>query len=244
MNKPEMIIFDYGHTLCYEAKFDSVRGTEAILKHASSNKYNLSVAEISAFSERLFNGDAKKAREFGIEVHNLNSERFMYEYLQISFDLPLTQIEHIFWENASQGKAMPNADKALTFLKSCGIRSGVISNISFSEATLTNKIDSILPENNFEFVIASSEYVYRKPNRMIFELALRKADLQASDVWYCGDSIEFDVTGAYNAGLFPVWYHSKIERYYGDKRLDVPPAFEHLYIRDWLELIDAIDSLM
>ena len=37
MQKPKMILFDYGQTLVNEAKFDGVRGTEAVMKHAVHN---------------------------------------------------------------------------------------------------------------------------------------------------------------------------------------------------------------
>jgi len=33
MNKPKMIIFDYGHTLLYEPDFDFVRGEKEVYKH-------------------------------------------------------------------------------------------------------------------------------------------------------------------------------------------------------------------
>ena len=238
-----MIIFDYGHTLCHEADFDGVRGTEAILKHAVQNKNNLSAKEISAFSNSLYNGIARDVRNASVEIHNLIYEKFMYEYLQISFDLPPGQIEQVFWDNASPGVAMPNADKALDYLKDNGIRSGVISNIAFSGANLTNRLDKLFPRNEFEFIIASSEYMFRKPNRMLFELSLRKADLPADAVWYCGDSTVFDIVGAHNAGIFPVWYHSTIECSYRDKSFDVRPDYSHLYIRDWLELTEILESI-
>ena len=242
MRKPKMIIFDYGHTLCHEADFDGVRGTEAIMKHAVQNRNNLNAKEISAFSDSLFNGIAKDVRNASIEIHNLIYEKFMYEYLQISFDLPQYQIEQIFWDNAAPGVPMPNADKALDCLKNCGIRSGVVSNIAFSGANLANRLDRLFPGNTFEFIIASSEYMFRKPNRMLFELALRKADLPAEEVWFCGDSTDFDIAGAYNAGIFPVWYHSTIECSYRDKSLDFQPDYAHLYIRDWLELIEVLEN--
>lgn len=41
ITKPEMIIFDYGQTLADESSFDEIAGTEAILKYAVKNKYNL-----------------------------------------------------------------------------------------------------------------------------------------------------------------------------------------------------------
>jgi putative hydrolase of the HAD superfamily len=237
-----MIIFDYGHTLCHEADFDGLRGTEAILKYAVKNKDNLGAKEINAFANNLYSGIAGKARESDIEVHNQISSRFMYEYLQIEFSLPPEQIERVFWDNAAPGVAMPGIDKVLNYLKNSGIRTGVISNISFGGANLANRIAEMLPDNTFEFIVASSEYMYRKPNKMLFELALRKADLPAGDVWFCGDSTNFDVAGAKNAGIFPVWYHSYIECSYRNKNLDVRPEYEHLYIREWPEIIEVLEK--
>ena len=40
MHKPKMILFDYGQTLIAEDSFDGVKGTEAVLKYATKNKYN------------------------------------------------------------------------------------------------------------------------------------------------------------------------------------------------------------
>ena len=38
-----MILFDYGQTLINEKPFDGVKGTEAVLKYATANKYNLNL---------------------------------------------------------------------------------------------------------------------------------------------------------------------------------------------------------
>jgi putative hydrolase of the HAD superfamily len=238
-----MILFDYGHTLCYESGFDGIRGTEAVLKHAVTNRNNLTAKEVSSFLDSLFNGLASEARKQEIEIHNRTLDKFAYEYLQIDFDLPQEQIEKIYWDNASPGEAMPDADKVLAYLKKRGIRSGVISNISFGGDNLADRINRILPGNDFEFIIASSEYMYRKPNKMIFELALRKAGLSADEVWYCGDNPEYDIAGAVNAGIFPVWYHSRLERGYGDANVEARPGDEHLYIREWPELIEILREL-
>ena len=116
------------------------------------------------------------------------------------------EAEKIFWDNVSAGAVMPNADKIIDFIKENGIRSGVISNIGFSGIALTDRINRLLPHNKFVFIIASSEYMFRKPNPMIFELALKKAGLVCADVWFCGDNIKADVEGSAAVGLFPVWY--------------------------------------
>ena len=48
MKKPSMILFDYGHTLCYEPNWDSVRGNKALLPYITKNPYNKTLEDIVA----------------------------------------------------------------------------------------------------------------------------------------------------------------------------------------------------
>mgnify|MGYP000854048907 CR=1 FL=1 len=243
MKKPSMVIFDFGHTLICESSFDGVRGTEAVLKYAVRNNDNLSAEEVNRFSQGIFNQMGRLARDNGIEVHNHMMQRLVYEYLQIDIPLSPEEMEQIFWDNAAPAAPMPNIHQVLNYLDHNGIRTGVISNIAFSGNSVKKRIDSLIPNNKFEFVITSSEYILRKPSPMIFDLALRKANLPAREVWYCGDNTKMDVYGASAVGIFPVWYHSPLECDYRDKSLDVKPDCEHLYINDWLELIEVLETL-
>ena len=243
MREPKMILFDYGHTLLYEPGFDSVRGTRAVLDYAVRNENRLTAEEVAGFSDELFRKVGRLARANGIEIHNLMFQKMLYEYLQIGFSIPQSRVEEIYWDNAAPGIAMPNVGKAMHYLKANGIRSGVISNLSYSGGALENRLNRLLPDNEFEFVIASSEYVVRKPDPMIFELALRKAHLPADEVWYCGDNTKWDVYGAASAGIFPVWYLSPLDCSYRDKSLDVKPDCEHLFISDWLQLVGFLEKL-
>ena len=137
---------------------------------------------------------------------------------------------------------MPNIENLLDYLNDHAIRSGVISNISFSGNALSSRINRLLPNNRFEFIIASSEYMVRKPSPLIFRLALSKAGLPGDQVWYCGDDPEKDVMGASECGLYPVWYHSLIPNDLRDRSHDEKPDCEHLFIHDWLELIDVLEG--
>ena len=94
----------------------------------------------------------------------------------------------------------------MDFLYENNIRTAVLSNISFAGNVVEERIRKLLPSNHFEFILATSEYLFRKPNERIFRLALEKAGLEASEVWYVGDNYECDVEGSRNAGMFPVWY--------------------------------------
>lgn len=81
---------------------------------------------------------------------------------------------------------------------------------------------------------------------MLFETALRKANLSADFVWYCGDNIEADVKGAHGAGIYPVLYKGNTP----DERQSFPNQnecetldFDYLHIHDWSEMKAILESL-
>lgn len=210
MKEPKMILFDYGQTLVNEAKFDGVKGTEAVLKYAVKNKYNLSAVQVQAEAEKmnkeLGRFDPLKRHLFQVEVPNHMFTAYLYESLGIQISISSEQIDKIFWDAAAPGTPTEGICEFLEYLHQNGIRTGVISNISYAGKVVENRINEVIPDNYFEFVIATSEYMYRKPNRRIFDLALEKAGLAPSDAWYIGDQYECDIVGARNAGISPIWY--------------------------------------
>ena len=82
--------------------------------------------------------------------------------------------------------------------------------------------------------MTSSDYLVRKPNRLLFDIALKKAGLQADEVWYCGDNPTADVEGASQVGIYPIWYSTST---------DSVPECEHTHIHEWQELIDLLEQL-
>ena len=214
MKKPQMILFDYGHTLLYEPGFDARRCEEAAFAYITRNPQNLNVRQIYAEVQKLF-AQFHESRNNGIEIHEWQFMRLIYEYLGIQFCISYPELEEIEWNAASKGAVMPHVEAMLDYLNKSGIRTAVISNIGWSGQALTNRINRLLPDNQFEFIIASSEYAIRKPNKMLFELALRKAGLSAKQVWYCGDSITYD---------------------------GIEVDFDYLHIHDWLEMVEILDA--
>lgn len=74
---------------------------------------------------------------------------------------------------------------------------------------------------------------------MIFNLALKMADLENTNVWYAGDSQVCDVAGANNAGIFLVWYISVYE--------EMDQEYAHikcLEIHHWAELIEVLRQMV
>ena len=236
---PKMILFDYGQTLVNEGKFDGIKGTEAVLKYATQNKYNHTAEEVQAaadaINKELGRFDPLRRHLFQVEVPNHMFTAYLYESMGIELSLSPKEIDKVFWDAAAPGVPTEGIGDFLAFLKKQGIRTGVISNISYCGEAVKERISSVIPSHEFEFILATSEYMYRKPHKRIFELALEKANLSPEEVWYIGDQYECDIVGARNAGIFPVWYIGAIDLPYSEKE-DV------LTIREWKELISILQN--
>ncbi|MDE5589481.1 MAG: HAD family hydrolase [Acetatifactor sp.] len=233
MKMPKMILFDYGQTLIAEQKFNGVKGTEAVLRHAARNKYNLSAEQVQAkaneINQEIGRFQPEKRHLFQTEIPNTMFTPYLYESQGIEIALSNSEIDTVFWNAAAPGRPTDGIKDFLNYLKNKGIRTGVISNISYAPSVVAERINRLLPENTFEFIITSSNYIFRKPNKRLFELALEKADLKPDQVWYVGDQYECDIKGSLNAGLLPIWYIGAIDLpYKEDKGI--------LTVTDWDEL--------
>ena len=88
---------------------------------------------------------------------------------------------------------------------------------------------------DFDFVISSCDYLFRKPNPHIFEAALARAGVTPDKVWFCGDQFLPDIQGATAAGMTAVWYKAFL-RYDQDCRM----TENGIEIGDWEELKEII----
>ncbi len=240
MSLPKMILFDYGQTLMMEQKFDALAGDEALLRHAD-NPAGVTAAEIQSLANAMIRelrglDTPDWLHTHPLEVHNRLFNRYLYEYLGITLRLTPLEAEELFWDTAAPGEPTSGIRELLDWIRRAGIRTGVISNISFSGEALARRIRRAFPEHAFEFILASSEWLFRKPSRRIFDLALRKAGLSPADVWFCGDNPVCDAEGAFAAGMVPVWYRGALLR---DTEA---PSVPHLSVSSWAELRQMLEQ--
>ena len=239
MKRPKMILFDYGQTLVDEAPFDGVKGTEAVLRYCTENKYHLTAEQIqqeaNAINNELGRFDPARRHLFQVEAPNHMFTAYLYESLGIQLSLTSEQVDQVFWDAASPGVPTEGMTEFLEYLVQQGIRTGVISNISYCGRVVEQRIRGLFPGHPFEFILATSEYLFRKPNKRIFQLALEKAGLKPEEAWYIGDQYECDIVGAAGAGLFPVWYIGAMDMPY-------TPHEEVLTAGSWGEARAALDQ--
>ncbi len=88
----------------------------------------------------------------------------------------------------------------LEALRSQGFRMGVISNATHD---LPDRLDRLGLTPYFEAVTYSYEVGFEKPDRRIFETALRRLAVEAEDAVHVGDNYDADILGARSVGITP-----------------------------------------
>ena len=203
-----MILFDYGGTLMYEPDFAPSNGNKAIYPYISENPHNVTLEEFSEYLLRFFD-EIWALRGELIEIHEHTFLRNVLEHFGMKLSISIEEAEWIIWNGISRGVTTPGAAEMLTELRRLGIRTGVISNLCWSGTALTRRLNDAFPDHHFDFIMTSSEYIFRKPDEHIYDMAIRKSGLDKAGVWYCGNGIEIDLVGVHGAGLYPVFYDNR-----------------------------------
>ncbi len=241
MRNPKMILFDYGQTLINEVKFDPVKGIQAVLDTATENPHSIRAESMMDLYYGLIKDINTPAIDSiamqYIEVPDAFFQNYLYGYFGIKLTKSHEEVELIFETNAHTSIPSEGIGKLLNYLDKGGTRTGVISNTTMSMACLNGLLNSRIPENKFEFVITSSNYIFRKPHPRIFEYVLHTAGLDACDIWFCGDNPKVDIDGAAACGIFPVWYKGCYTI-----TSDITPSCDCLELNDWSRLPGLISQ--
>ena len=67
------------------------------------------------------------------------------------------------------------------------------------------KIDQLAIRDAFDFIIVSEEAGVKKPDPLIFEMALERLQLSAEECIYVGDHPVNDIEASASVGMNPIW---------------------------------------
>lgn len=212
-----MIVFDAGKTLIdYLPKADNkgmsylstIDAIKMLMQYIVSNPHHYDAETITVRSNQLFEKyrDCRKAL---FEINNQVILKTLFDLLEIEFSISLAEVEKIIWNHSADIIPVDGAVALLDELNRMDIRTAVISNLDFSGYLLKERLNQLLPNNRFEFVIASSDYGVRKPQPLLFEVGIRKSGLHPQDIWYVGDKYNVDVVGSASVGMTPVLFRGK-----------------------------------
>jgi putative hydrolase of the HAD superfamily len=226
-SKPKGIIFDLGDTVLHEHAFNALEGNRRLLELAEYNP-GVTAEDIQKLADEVYGWIDRASEESMLEITLETYNRLLYEPMGVKFKVGYDELEKEFWKTACSYVPAPGIYPLLDILEANHIKTGIISNSIFSASTLIKELEKHNLARYFQFVISSADYGIRKPHRAIFQIALKKMGLEESDIWFIGDKLEYDIKGALDAGLYPVWYNWQ----------DKPGAIEG----DYLE-IKSLDEL-
>jgi putative hydrolase of the HAD superfamily len=202
-NCPSGIIFDFGDTILHIESFEPLVGNRRLVELASVNP-GLTAGDVQAAFDEFRWMD--RARDASMIEYNCQAlHRIVFETLGISFPVSYAETEREFWHASVKFAPVAGIYGLLDALEDNGIKTGILSNTLFSGSVLKEELEKHNLAHRFSFVVTSADYAVRKPHPYIFRLAVRKMALEPADVWFVGDKQDFDIKGALDSGLYPVW---------------------------------------
>lgn len=98
---------------------------------------------------------------------------------------------------------LPDSITTLERLKALNIRMALITNGTADEQR--GKLTRFNLEDYFELCLIEEEVGCGKPDVRVFEMALKKLELKADEVWMVGDNLVWDIEAPQKLGIFSVW---------------------------------------
>ena len=98
----------------------------------------------------------------------------------------------------------------LEALQQANYKMGVISNAG-DDRDVQQLIKRFNIDSYFELILTSAACGYRKPHQRIFELALEYFNVRAEEVAMVGDTLDADILGANQMGMYSIWITRRVE---------------------------------
>jgi putative hydrolase of the HAD superfamily len=233
VRRPDALLFDLWGTLINSVEFDPLKGHAAVMK-TCGNPDGVPLDEVMDFGRRVVSSTVDREEQVALEFTQASLLKMTADAFGLQPLLSVEESEWVFWQAALRVSIIDGVSELLRELDSSGMPMGVVSNSSFASRSLERELEIQGIRAHFRFVISSADYGIRKPDPLIFEVALRRLGLGAEQVWFAGDNVGYDIVGAHAAGIFPVAFnpHKKIPDDVG----------EHAVITSWSQFLPLIAS--
>jgi len=168
-------------------------------------------------------------RVLQLDDYGYADKRALYETVVAEFGLRPNLIDPLvenFWTSYDEKCELPQ-DTLITLdaLRRNGIKVGVITNGGAERQQ--RKLNSLGISSWFHVILISETEGVRKPDVEIFQRALVRCGVEASEAMFVGDHPDVDIGGALQAGLRAVW---KVTPYW-------PCAHDVPFIRQLSEIL-------
>lgn len=210
MNLPAAVFFDFGRTLVIMPDIDIRKGIHFLLENLGLKPDKAMVEQYYIERENFVSRMCSDKRRRMI-YPEIKIMEYLFDKFHIKTEKSPTELEQLFSDGCSAGMPTEGSAELLKALRSLGVLTGVITNNRYSEETVRWKMKKLFPDHEFDLIFSSSEVGVHKPDKKIFEEALKRLQINPEKVWFVGDSLEDDIQGAAQVEMIPFWYvkHAK-----------------------------------
>lgn len=200
------VFFDVGNTLLYP--YPSVSHVVREVLKGEGHAHDLAAIEtLMPLVDQFYEDRYREDDTFWTNEDETSSVWVgMYSLLcrRLGIDMDAERIaRHVYDEFGDPSRWRPYDDVVPAFerLRARGIRIGLISNW---DRRLAGIFTGLGIGHMIDVVISSAEVGLRKPDPRIFEMALERLAMKASESVHIGDHLYADVLGAQAAGMTPL----------------------------------------
>jgi putative hydrolase of the HAD superfamily len=206
------IFFDLDNTLWDHRKNAKITLEQLFKKYQIQEKYHFTFEDFHVKYEEINEHLWDLIRDGEIDKDYLRAHRFHDTFLHFSLDnFELAQIfENQFLDEIiAYNELVDGSLELLEYLESKNYQLHIISN-GFHEVT-HRKIDGSGIRKYMKTVTSADDVNVRKPNPIIFEYSLKKANAEKSESILIGDDWIADVKGAQNFGMDVIFFDALSE---------------------------------
>jgi putative hydrolase of the HAD superfamily len=198
------VLFDLDDTL-FDHKFSRLKGLAA-LQEKFSELNAVSLGELEKEHETLLSADYDRVLDGKVSIVDGTTQRIgkLCALHGLIPDLAESKaVASVYTtEYVKNRRAVPGSRELLTTLKKSAVI-GVVSNGLLGPQIEKLRVCQVAEP--LDFIVISEAVGCKKPCKEIFEVALKRADVKASEAVYVGDSWSHDVLPAVNVGMKAVW---------------------------------------
>jgi HAD superfamily hydrolase (TIGR01662 family) len=206
------VIFDLGNTLMYSVAPDLWpevirRGNQALMDYlCKMNVLTNCNNFLIEFNQRLHQYYDKRDKKMIETSTFLVLKELLTEkgYTDISDAVIRDSLDAHYAVTQKNWQLEDDALACLKTLQEQNYRLALVSNAGDHRDVL-QLVEKFNLTPYFEFILTSASCGYRKPHQRIFQLALDNINARAEEVVMVGDTLNADILGANQMGLYSIW---------------------------------------
>ena len=215
MSRVRAVLLDYGHTLVDFARPDSElleayhrvnQRLERELECEVPAATDL-IEQVSHRVDHLIGESYRSGSEQEVDIAALYEQTLSAIGLHLSAEMVqwvVDEEQYAWFTGLLKG---PTVDATLEELRRRGVKLCIVSNAAFPPHTMRWQMEKLDLLHRFDATVFSSELGIRKPNRAIYEEALRLVAEPADACLFVGDRVREDVRGPGLLGIASVLTH-------------------------------------